>query len=469
MTDFPTQLPPQDLEAEQALLGAVLVEPGAAALALSAVLPEDFYREAHQRIFRAVQVAYKQGGVVDLIAVCAELRRCDLLNEVGGAEYLDSLISTVPTAAHIGRYCDLVVQKAQLRRLIQAASDIQQAAYNQQEGILGTASQRLLEALGEGGGAAQSSTAGEIATAHQDRLLKRVQAKPQPQPPFFGIEIVDAMTGGLGDEEVVAVEAFQKHGKTALLRQSALYTARWLQEQGRPETVPIYNLEGSSDGWLYKAYAYLGYLHTGWLKQGSCYVPEGEVDTPRSNRAADVEAAIFSTLGKFSTLPVTLNDQLSSLAQIENDLRVQIARGAQPIGVWIDYAQKIRTSRRGNDAEIVRSAWQGLVEMHRCFKIPVITGSQVTRDQIGGGTHGYMGRASSQECSLIVALERGKASEKNESKALKSTEARLVCRYTRYDTPFVTVNLCADLDHARFAELGREEQPLEIEGPDQRH
>lgn len=125
--DPPEPILPQDLQAEQATLGSILLEPAAAALALGLLEPRDFYPEHHQRIFRAMQSVLARHEPVDLITVKDELARMGVFEQVGGAEYLAALINTVPTAAHVGRYATLVAEKSVLRRLGLVGADLQEA------------------------------------------------------------------------------------------------------------------------------------------------------------------------------------------------------------------------------------------------------------------------------------------------------------------------------------------------------
>lgn len=455
-------LPPQDLEAEQACLGAALVEPGATAYALAYVGHEDFYREAHQIIFAAVETVHAARGPVDLITVSAELRRLGRLEAVGGAAYLDALIRMVPTAAHVARYATLVAEKARMRRLIRAASEVQAAAYS--EAVTVEEAVGKLLSVGEDRTRPQSATGADIANEVWDWLEGHVSAKPQAMPPFLGLPTADEAMGGLAGEELVVLKALEKFGKTALLRQSALATTRWLKANGRPETVLVYLCEGSRMGWLLKALAYLGEFETRLVRRGSCYVPEGETATPRAHRAEADKELLFGALGKFACLPIVVNAELKAVEEIEADCMWQMAKGVKPIGVWVDYLQKLQAPGRST-TEQVRAAAQGLVNLHRRIKVPVITASQVTRDP-GGETKAYFGHSVQQEGSCVLELERGGEGDKTAVQQLKSKEARLVCQYLRYGEPFKTVELQADLDRARFRDL-KAERAGEQDGPRQ--
>src|SRR6201981_2584721 len=109
--------PPQDMVAEQSVLGGMLLSKDAIADVLERLRPGDFYRPAHQNIYDAILDLYGRGEPADAVTVAAELDRRNLLRRIGGAPYLHTLISTVPTAANAGFYAGIVAEKALLRRL----------------------------------------------------------------------------------------------------------------------------------------------------------------------------------------------------------------------------------------------------------------------------------------------------------------------------------------------------------------
>jgi replicative DNA helicase len=126
--------PPQDLVAEQSVLGGMLLSKDAIADVLERLRPGDFYRPAHQNIYDAILDLYGRGEPADAVTVAAELDRRGLLRRVGGAPYLHTLISTVPTAANAGYYAGIVAEKALLRRLVEAGTRVVQYGYAGAEG-----------------------------------------------------------------------------------------------------------------------------------------------------------------------------------------------------------------------------------------------------------------------------------------------------------------------------------------------
>ena len=121
--------PPQDMAAEQSVLGGMLLSKDAIADVLERLRPGDFYRPAHQSVYDAILDLYGRGEPADAVTVSAELDRRGLLKRVGGAPYLHTLISTVPTAANAGYYAGIVAEKALLRRLVEAGTRVVQYGY----------------------------------------------------------------------------------------------------------------------------------------------------------------------------------------------------------------------------------------------------------------------------------------------------------------------------------------------------
>ncbi|MBN4927535.1 replicative DNA helicase [Hoyosella rhizosphaerae] len=126
--------PPQDLGAEQAVLGGMLLSKDAIADVIDKIRPNDFYRPAHQNVYDCILDLYARGEPADPVTVAAELERRGDLRRIGGAPYMHTLISTVPTAANAGFYAEIVAEKAVLRRLVEAGTRIVQYGYAGGEG-----------------------------------------------------------------------------------------------------------------------------------------------------------------------------------------------------------------------------------------------------------------------------------------------------------------------------------------------
>ncbi|HEX7592883.1 MAG TPA: DnaB-like helicase N-terminal domain-containing protein, partial [Anaerolineae bacterium] len=134
-TDAPEKSMPNNQEAEQAVLGALLIDPDAIIKAAPIARAEDFYLEKHSWIYGAIMALHERREPVDFLTVVSELERQGKLNDVGGAAYITALINAVPTAVHVEHYAQIVERMSTLRRLIRASTDIAGLAYDGAEEI----------------------------------------------------------------------------------------------------------------------------------------------------------------------------------------------------------------------------------------------------------------------------------------------------------------------------------------------
>ena len=145
---FQDRIPPQNIEAEQAVLGAIFLEPSSLTVTSEVLIPEDFYRSAHQKIFNVMLKLNDEGKAVDLITVTEDLAATKSLEDVGGVTYLSELAGSVPTAANVEYYARIVEEKSILRRLIRTATNIAQEGYNREDEVaelLGEAEKNIME------------------------------------------------------------------------------------------------------------------------------------------------------------------------------------------------------------------------------------------------------------------------------------------------------------------------------------
>ena len=129
------RVPPQNIEAEQAVLGAMLIKKEAIAEVSQILSASDFYRESHRMVFEAMMALFNKNEAVDLITVTEQLRKTEQLEKAGGIAAITSLANAVPTAANVEYHARIVSEKAQLRNLINAATEIAGAAYEDVENV----------------------------------------------------------------------------------------------------------------------------------------------------------------------------------------------------------------------------------------------------------------------------------------------------------------------------------------------
>ena len=129
------RLPPQNVEAEQSVLGSLLIDPDAIIKVGSFLRPEDFYREPHQIVYQAILTLHDRRQPADFVTLVDELTRQEQLETVGGPAYLSSLINLVPTSVHVEHYGRIVERTSVMRRLISAAGEIAALAYEEREEV----------------------------------------------------------------------------------------------------------------------------------------------------------------------------------------------------------------------------------------------------------------------------------------------------------------------------------------------
>ncbi|MEK7307718.1 MAG: DnaB-like helicase N-terminal domain-containing protein [Nitrospirota bacterium] len=126
------RLPPQNIEAEQSVLASVLLENETLSSVVEILIPDDFYKNSHKKIFQSMLDLYSKGEPIDLITLTEQLSKKEILEEVGGASYLSSIVNQVPTSANIKYHSKIVKEKSILRNLIRTATDIVSMTYDEE-------------------------------------------------------------------------------------------------------------------------------------------------------------------------------------------------------------------------------------------------------------------------------------------------------------------------------------------------
>ena len=221
------KIPPQSLDAEMSLLGAVLIDEEVLADITEITAPHDFYDKRHQIVFGAMLRLYERHKPVDLLTLTEELKKKSELETIGGSAYLSELTNYVPTAAHAEAYAELVSQKAIRRRLIKASADISELGYDEE-----TTTQELLEkAEAELFSVSDQSLKQDlvsiesILTESFDRIEELHRNKGQLRGIRTGYRDLDNMTAGLQRSDLIILAARPAMGKTTLVTNLAYNVA----------------------------------------------------------------------------------------------------------------------------------------------------------------------------------------------------------------------------------------------------
>lgn len=360
---FADRLPPHNQEAEQAVLGAILLDPSVLVSVNERLKPEDFYRQAHQKLFQIMNELTDKGEPVDLVTLTAELNDRKLLDEIGGVPYLNELASVVPTAANVGYYAKIVEEKAILRRLIRAATQIAASGYTGHEElgqILNEAERRILEI-------SQRTIRGAGFVSIHDALLEsyeRIEALHFNKGGISGIPTgyvdLDRMMSGLKGSELIIVAARPSMGKTAF----ALNLAQNVGVRAG-KTVAIFSLEMAASQLVTRMLAAEGNIDAQVFRTGNLNEEDWEKLTMAMSTLSESPIFIDDTPG------ITIYDIRAKLRRLQAEHGLGL--------VVIDYLQLIQgrggDSRQQEISEISRS----LKLLAREFDVPVIALSQLSR------------------------------------------------------------------------------------------
>jgi replicative DNA helicase len=211
-------IPPQNLEAEASLLGAVLIDSDAIVKIADIVNPEDFYDEKHRRIYEAILQLYEKHDPIDVLTLSDQLKGTGLLDVVGGAAYLTELTNFVPTAAHVEQYANIVAQKALRRRLIKASQDIVTLGYDENrnlQDLIEDAESRLFT-VSQQHVKQDVTSLEEVLSQSFERLDELHKDKGKIRGVPTGFKDLDTILAGLQPSDLFILAARPSMGKTAL-------------------------------------------------------------------------------------------------------------------------------------------------------------------------------------------------------------------------------------------------------------
>ena len=259
------QVPPQDIEAEQAVLGAVFLDADAIIDAMEVIAPEDFYRRSHQIIFQAMIQLNDRSESIDLITLKAEIEKSNSLEDVGGLTYLTELSQASPSAASIAYYAKIVDDKATLRNLIQTASRIVTKGFEQDEdvqSIIDQAEKSILEVSEK-----RNSNGFQSIAEVLNRTIETIDQLAQNNEEITGLPTgyaaLDKMTAGLQKEELIILAARPAVGKTAF----ALNIAQNVGTK-TDRSVAIFSLEMGAESLVNRMLCAEGSIEASHLRTG---------------------------------------------------------------------------------------------------------------------------------------------------------------------------------------------------------
>jgi len=358
------KVPPQNLDAEKSLLGAVLIDEETLADISEHVTPKDFYEKTHSIIYAGMMRLYEKHKPVDLLTLTEELKRKKELDTVGGSAYLTELTNYVPTAAHAEAYAELVAQKAVRRRLIRASGEISELGYDEE-----TTTQELLEkAEAELFSVSDQSLKQDlvsiesILTESFDRMEELHRNKGSLRGIKTGYRDLDNMTAGLQRSDLVILAARPAMGKTTLVTNLA-YNVATIAKQ----PVLFFSLEMSKEQLVDRMLADASGVDAWNIRTG--------------NLSDEDFGKLSEAMGELAEAPIFIDDT-PGLSVLEMRTKARRAMHENPLGlIIVDYLQLMQGSGRdgGNRVQEVSEISRGLKLIARELNVPLIALSQLSR------------------------------------------------------------------------------------------
>ena len=367
------RVPPQNIEAEQAVLGAMLIDKEAIAKATEVLSADDFYREAHRVIFSAMLELYNKNEAVDMVTVTEILKRDNKLEDIGGIAYITSLANVVLTAANVKYHAEIVAEKSVLRQLVRVSTEIAAMGYEANEDVgtlLDTAESRILEI--------SNRKKKNDFTAINDILMDSVQSIEsllQNKGGLTGLPAgfadLDKLTSGLHPSDFIILAARPSMGKTALalniVQNVALRAHKVIG--GEPRSVAFFSLEMSKEQLVNRMLCAEAGIDSQRLRVGEMRDEDWTHLWDACDTMSRAKIYIDDTAG------ITAMDKRSSARRLKAEHGLDL--------IVVDYLQLMQGSGKRNNSgdrqQEVSEISRSLKALARELDVPVLALSQLSR------------------------------------------------------------------------------------------
>jgi len=363
--EFQGRIPPQSLDAEMSLLGAVLIDDEVLANVSDRLKAIDFYDKRHATIFAGMFRLYEHHRPIDLLTLSDELSKRDELDTVGGSTYLTELTNYVPTAAHAEAYAEMIVQKAVRRRLIKASSDIAELGFDEEKNIqelLETAESQLFS-VSEAGVKQDLVSLEYILTESFDRIEELHRDKGKLRGVKTGYRDLDNLTAGLQKSDLLILAARPAMGKSTFALNMAYNIA-----SREKQSVLVFSLEMSKEQLVDRMLAEAAGVDAWNIRTG--------------NLSDDDFEKLSNAMGEMAEAPIFIDDT-PGLTVLEMRTKARREAHNQPLGlIIVDYLQLMSGGGRNNGDNRVQEVSEisrGLKLIARELNVPVVALSQLSR------------------------------------------------------------------------------------------
>ncbi|HTX03014.1 MAG TPA: replicative DNA helicase [Candidatus Acidoferrales bacterium] len=360
------RIPPQNLEAEMALLGSILVDREMMATVAEIIEPADFYAAMHETIYTALLGLYERGEPLDKITLSEELKRRGQLEKIGGLSYLTSLMDTVPTAASAEYYANIVREKSSLRGLIHAGTQITRIGFEGEEDVEGSLdrSEQIVYEVGRRQMHGKFTPVSQMLKPVFDNLDQLFSQRGDRTGITSGFRDVDEHTAGFQPGNLIILAARPGMGKTSLALTMAAEAARVDQKP-----VAFFSLEMTNEELVQRMLASAARLDSQKLKRGNIHDNEWTM--------------LSEAMSQLSNMPIYLDDSASvSVTEIRSRAR-RLKASSNGLGIiFIDYLQLVRPgqlSKGANRNDEISEICRTLKATAKDLEVPIVALAQLNR------------------------------------------------------------------------------------------
>ena len=367
------RVPPQNIEAEQAVLGAMLIDKEAIAKVTEILTSDDFYREAHRVIFNAMMELYNKNEAVDMVTITEILKRDNKLEDIGGIAYITSLANVVLTAANVKYHADIVAEKSVLRQLVRVSTEIAAMGYEANDDVgtlLDTAESRILE-ISNRKKKADFTPINDVLMESVQSIEKLLNNKGGLTGLPTGFADLDKLTSGLQPSDFVILAARPSMGKTALALNIVQNVALRAHKKvgGETRSVAFFSLEMSKEQLVNRMLCAEAGIDSQRLRVGEMH----DEDWTHLWDACDVmsKAKIYID----DTAGITAMDMRSRARRLKAEHGLDL--------IVVDYLQLMQGSGKHNSSndrqQEVSEISRSLKALARELNVPVLALSQLSR------------------------------------------------------------------------------------------
>ena len=432
---------PHNIEAEQSVIGSMLISKYAAQKAIENLTNDLFYMDSHDKIFSCIRDLMEDNIPIDITTVTSKLEKKKILKEVGGIEYLSQLINDVPTASNIDEYIKIVNEKAVLRRLIKESSDIASLAYDNDENIndvLDTAEKKILNVVKTRKGS-EFRTVQDVMFKTQSDLEKLSQKKGAITGLATGFYDIDNLTSGLHPNELIIIAARPAMGKTAFALNLVINAA-----MNQDKAVALFNMEMPAEQLAMRMLSSVGQIKQSKLRNGNLEHDDWKRINEAISRFADTKLYIDDTAGM-------------TISEIKAKCRRLASQKDGLALIVIDYLTLIQGSSKyqGNRQQEVSEISRSLKTLAMELGVPVVALAQLSRGVESREDKRPMlsdlreSGSIEQDADIVAFLYRDDYYNKQETDTNPVSESEFIVAKHR-NGPTRTINLIFQRDTSTF-------------------